>query len=264
MEETKPVKYYKSHSKSSNKPRLQHFLGKTVTVMIDRPLGSAHPKHPSLIYPTNYGYLPDVIGGDGEPQDAYLMGVDIPVQQYRGVVIGIIKRLNDCEDKLVVAPEGMQFHQAEIAEAVRFQERYYQTRIIPLYHRSCGAILYRRDRNVIRYLLLFQRGSHTWSFPKGHMELGESEEETAYREVKEEVGMTIHLCPDFKGEATYPVGVGQKTVVLFLAEAPRMPIMRSQEVLTTRWISLKEAEKLLHNSYLEPLRAAEQYLLQSK
>ena len=264
MEETKPVKYYKTHSKSSNKPRLQQYLGKKVTVTIDRPLGSAHPKHPTLIYPINYGYLPDVIGGDGEPQDVYLMGVDTPVQQYQGVVIGIIKRLNDCEDKLVVAPEGMQFHQAEIAQAVRFQERYYQTRIIPLYHRSCGAILYRRDRSAIRYLLLFQRGSHTWSFPKGHMELGESEEDTAYREVNEEVGMSIHLCPNFKGEATYPVGVGQKTVVLFLAEAPRTPIMRSQEILTTRWISLRDAEKLLHSSYLEPLRAAEQYLLQSK
>jgi NADH pyrophosphatase NudC (nudix superfamily) len=96
------------------------------------------------------------------------------------------------------------------------------------------------------------------------MELGETEEDTAYREVMEEVGMSIHLCPNFKGEATYPVGVGQKTVVLFLAEAPRTPIVRSQEILTTRWISLKEAEKLLHSSYLEPLRAAEQYLLQSK
>lgn len=263
MDDRKPVKHYKPQARTSNKPRLQQFLGKTVTIRIDRPLGSAHPKHPKMIYPINYGYLPDFLGGDGEPQDVYLMGVNTPVDEYEGVVIGIIKRLNDCEDKLVVAPAGMEFHQAEIAEAVRFQERYYQTRIIPLFHRSCGAILYRRDRNLIRYLLLFQRGSHTWSFPKGHMELGETEEDTAFREVMEEVGMSIHLCPGFKGEATYPVGVGQKTVVLFLAEAPRSPILRSQEVLTTRWISLREAEKLLHSSYLETLRAAEQFILQS-
>lgn len=263
MEDRKPVKHYKPSPKTSQKPRLQPLLGKIVTIEIDRPLGSAHPKHPNLIYPLNYGYLPGVIGGDGEPQDVYLMGVDQPVERMECVIIGIVKRLNDSEDKLVAAPVGMIFHQAQIAEAVRFQERYFQTRIIPLYHRSCGAILYRKDRNIIRYLLLFQRGSHTWSFPKGHMELLESEEETALREVMEEVGMAIHLCPNFRGEATYPVGVGQKTVVLFLAEAPRTPIARSQEVLTTRWISLREAEKLLHSSYLEPLRAAEWYLLHS-
>ena len=263
MEDRKPVKHYKPHAKTSSKPRLQHFLGKTVTVIIDRPLGSSHPKHTNLVYPINYGHLTDFVGGDGELQDVYLLGVDTPVERYEGTVIGIIKRLNDCEDKLVVAPAGMVFHQAEIAREVRFQEKYFQTRIIPLYHRSCGAILYRRDRNAIRYLLLFQRGSHTWSFPKGHMELGESEESTAYREVKEEVGMSIHLCPNFREEATYPVGVGQKTVVLFLAEAPRSPILRSQEILTTRWLSLQEAEKLLHSSYLSPLRAAEEFLLKS-
>lgn len=263
MEDRKPVKHYKPHPKSSNKPRLQGFLGKTVTVIIDRPLGSVHPQYPNIKYPVNYGHLPDFYGGDGELQDVYLMGVDVPVEQYNGVVIGIVKRLNDCEDKLIVAPVGMIFHQAEIAEAIRFQECYFQTRIIPLYHRSCGAILYRKDRNVIRYLLLFQRGSHTWSFPKGHMELGESEKATALREVKEEVGMSVHLHPDFRGEATYPVGSGQKTVVLFLAEAPNTPIIRSQEILATRWITLREAEKFLHSSYLTPLRDAESYLLHS-
>lgn len=248
---------------AERRPSLVHLLGKSVHIVIDRPIGSAHPKHPELFYPINYGFIPEIQGGDGEPQDVYLMGVDTPIENTDAVIIGIIRRLNDREDKLVAAPAGMQFHQAEIADAVWFQERFFRTRIIPLYHRSCGAILYRRDRDRISFLLLFQRGSHTWSFPKGHMEPGESEEVTALREVKEEVGFAIQLIPGFRVEATYPIGTGQKTVVLFLAEAPRLPIQCSSEVLTSRWVSPEEAERLLHPSYCTALHNAESTLKRS-
>lgn len=246
---------------AEHKPSLLHLLGKSVTICIDRPIGSAHPRYPDLIYPINYGYIPDLIGGDKEPQDAYLLGVSTPVEQMDGVVIGIIRRLNDREDKLVVAPCGMQFHQAEIAEAVRFQERYFRTRIIPLYHRSCGSILYRKERDRVLYLLLFQRGSHTWSFPKGHMEPGESEEVAALREIKEEVGLSVRLIPGFRKEATYPVGSGQKTVVLFLSKAPQKPIHRSSEAIASRWVTASEAARLLHPSYLSAIEAAETFIL---
>ncbi|MBQ8382300.1 MAG: NUDIX domain-containing protein [Clostridia bacterium] len=247
---------------AERRPSLQHLLGKTVTVQIDRPIGSIHPRHPELTYPIHYGFVPGIIGGDGEPQDAYLIGVDAPVSEYIGKVIGIVRRLNDREDKLVVAPDGICFHQAQIESAVHFQERYFRTRIIPLYHRSCGAIIYRKDHNHIRYLLLFQRGSHTWSFPKGHMERNESEEETALREVQEEVGMQIRLRQGFRGEASYSVGIGEKTVVLFLAKATNPPVLSSQEVLTSRWVTLQDAEKLLHVSYMAVLRNAEAFLMQ--
>ena len=53
------------------KNQVKHYLGKTVTVRIDRPVGSVHPKHPEVIYPINYGYIPGVIGGDGEELDVY-------------------------------------------------------------------------------------------------------------------------------------------------------------------------------------------------
>lgn len=105
------------------------YLGKTVTIKIDRPLGSAHPKYPELIYPVNYGYLPHVLGGDGEELDVYLLGVDIPVKEYTAPIVGIVHRQNDREDKLVAAPEGTELDQEKIAAAVHFQEQYYQTEI---------------------------------------------------------------------------------------------------------------------------------------
>ena len=104
-------------------------IGKTVKVIIDRPLGSYHPKHKDLYYPINYGYVPDVMGGDGEEQDAYILGVDTPIKEFSGTVIAIIHRLNDVEDKWVVAPDGMSFTKEEILQAVRFQEQYFKIEI---------------------------------------------------------------------------------------------------------------------------------------
>lgn len=100
-------------------------LGEKVTVVVDRPLGSAHPSHPEMIYPVNYGYVPGVMGGDGEEQDAYLLGIDSPIALFSGTVIAIIHRLDDVEDKWVVAPSGMAYAEEEIEEQVRFQEQYF-------------------------------------------------------------------------------------------------------------------------------------------
>ena len=111
------------------KALVKSYLGKTVQIKIDRPIGSAHPKYPELIYPINYGHIPNILGGDGEELDVYLLGIDIPVEEYMARVIGIIHRHNDVEDKLVAAPEGFEFDQEKISEAVHFQEQYYESEI---------------------------------------------------------------------------------------------------------------------------------------
>ena len=107
------------------RPDLRPYLGKTVTIGIDRPMGYVHVKgDKTLVYPINYGYIPDVLGGDGEELDVFLLGVDHPVESYTGRIIGIVYRADDVEDKLVMAPEGVDFTVAEIEEAIRFQEQY--------------------------------------------------------------------------------------------------------------------------------------------
>lgn len=111
------------------KALVKSYLGKTVTISIDRPIGSIHPKHDDIIYPINYGFIPKVLGGDGEELDVYLLGVDAPVKEYTARIIGIVHRCNDVEDKLVAAPEGMCFAPFEIEEAIHFQEQYYDSEI---------------------------------------------------------------------------------------------------------------------------------------
>ena len=105
-------------------------LGRIVPVTVDRPLGSYHPKHPDLYYPVNYGYIEGIMAPDGEEQDAYILGVDIPVKIFTGKVIAIIHRRDDVENKWVVAPEEMTFSKQEIEELTRFQEQYFDSEVI--------------------------------------------------------------------------------------------------------------------------------------
>ena len=105
-------------------------IGSIVKVVIDRPLGSQHPKYMDMYYPINYGFVEEVIAPDGEEQDAYVLGVAIPVKEFVGKVIAIIHRYDDVEEKWVVVPEGMSFTKDEIRNLVEFQEKYFKTEII--------------------------------------------------------------------------------------------------------------------------------------
>lgn len=104
-------------------------LGKIVTVVIDRPLGSFHPEHKTLQYAVNYGYIPNTIAEDGEEQDAYVLGIDKPVEEFTGEIIAIIHRKNDVESKWIVAPKNKKYTQEEIRKAVYFQEQYFEIEI---------------------------------------------------------------------------------------------------------------------------------------
>ena len=105
-------------------------IGKIVTVTVDRPLGSCHPKHPDIYYSVNYGFIDGIIAPDGEEQDAYILGVDIPLKTFTGIVIAIIHRRDDVEDKWVVAPEGMTFTKKQIEKMTHFQEQYFASEVI--------------------------------------------------------------------------------------------------------------------------------------
>ena len=176
---------------------IHELLGQRIHVEVDRPIGYVHG---DIVYPVNYGYIPGVIAGDGEEQDAYILGIDTPLSSFDGIVIGAIRRKNDCEDKLVVAPAGTVMHQAQIAEATRFQEQYFICTIDSLFRRSCGVLPYREEKGAREYLLVHEHYSQCWSIPKGHMEAGETESETALRELFEETGLTAQL----DSEGQYP------------------------------------------------------------
>jgi inorganic pyrophosphatase len=105
------------------------FLGQMVSIEIDRPLGSKHPKY-GYAYPLNYGFVLNTKSPDGEELDAYVLGIGVPLALFTGKCIAVIHRLNDDDDKLVVVPDGETFSDEEIRQAVHFQEQYFQSEII--------------------------------------------------------------------------------------------------------------------------------------
>lgn len=108
---------------------VKNYLGKTVKVVMDRPLGTQHPKH-GFIYPVNYGYIPNTVSGDGEELDAYVLGEFKPLESFEGVVIAIIHRINDNDDKLIVTKDGKNYTNEQIRALTEFQEQWFKSEIL--------------------------------------------------------------------------------------------------------------------------------------
>lgn len=196
-------------------------LGTTVTVTVDRPLGSYHPEHPDMIYPVNYGYIEGIIAPDGEEQDAYILGIDEPVEKFTGMVVGVICRQDDNEEKWVVVPENMAgteiCWECNIMHAVDFTEKYFKSKLYPKYEKTSGAVLYTEKDSERRYLLVKTKSGHI-GFPKGHVEYGETEKESALREILEETGIKAELYGDFRMEYTFTTLENtEKTGAFYLA-----------------------------------------------
>lgn len=223
---------------TAREQQIRELLGKQVHVVIDRPIGFVHK---GMVYPVNYGYIPGTLAGDGEEQDAYVLGVAEPLEAFDGTVIGAVCRRDDVEDKLVVAPEGMEFHQGQIAQAVHFQEQYFDTYIQCLLRKSCGVLPWREMDGKREYLLVFESFSKCWSLPKGHMEPGETEEITALRELREETGLTAQLDTSRRATIEYPISpVGRKQVVFFPGKVEGTPQGREGEIEGFQWVTAEE------------------------
>jgi len=219
------------------------YMGKLVHIVVDRPVGY---RHKGITYPVNYGYIPGLIAGDGEEQDAYILGVSEPVAEFDGQVVAAIHRKNDCEDKFVVAPVGSVYHQGQIAEAVRFQEQYFDTSIISCFEKSCGVLPYRTVEGKQEFLLVFETFSKCWSLPKGHMEAGETELQTARRELYEETGLTARLDTSRSASMEYPIsGFARKEVVIYLGEVRGVPKVREGEIDKYKWVAYEELQDYL-------------------
>jgi inorganic pyrophosphatase len=205
----------------------KEYIGKTVTVTMDRPLGSLHPKY-GFMYPVNYGYIPNTISGDGEELDAYVLNVDEPKEQFKGICVAIVHRFNDNDDKLIVIPENTEITNEEIEKQIDFQEKWFKhilvrnPEVTKTHFGVYGRII---DNNKI-LLIKKIRGPYTglYDLPGGSPEKGESYAETLIREIKEETGCDVAeykneqsksiVFSDFTRESC-EIGVLQHRAVLF-------------------------------------------------
>lgn len=106
---------------------LEEWVGREIRVVVDRPVGTRHPRA-GFEYEVNYGFVPGVLAPDGEELDVYLLGTSEPVEVCEAAeVIAIVRRRDDVEDKLVAVVGAESWDEAKIADAIRFQERFFDS-----------------------------------------------------------------------------------------------------------------------------------------
>lgn len=109
----------------ADEPDYSNIIGKIVEGTVDRPLGSAHPRHSEMIYPINYGYVNNVFAGDGAEQDVYIFGTNKPLKSFRGKVVAVWHRFDDVEDKWIVSLSGENIAEEKILGDISFQEQFF-------------------------------------------------------------------------------------------------------------------------------------------
>ena len=132
------------------------------------------------------------------------------------------------------------------------------------YEKSCGAVAYRVENGAPMILVEWMKKGHV-SIPKGHVERGETEVQTARREIFEETGLEARIDTDFRRTVTYSPKEGvSKDVVFFVAEVPDGTVrVQPEEVVRAEFLPQSEAEAAMtYDSDRETIRLACEYLRQ--
>jgi len=237
-------------------------LGKMVKVKVTKPCNYFDDKT-KVRYIINFG-IADV---PGEKKNyvlgAYILGVNHPVRVFEGKIIAVLRRKANGKMFVVVAPKNMRRIDYEIRDVLEFAEPRDSYTLECLYEHSCGAVVFRKINDEYRFLLIKNKRSNNWGFPKGHMEKGETREQTAMREVLEETGLRIKIYDNFSYESQYKIGNKvEKRVDVFLASTEdTQTIIQQEEIEDYIWLKYPEALSTLRfDNDKEILIAAGEYM----
>ncbi|MBQ9914036.1 MAG: NUDIX domain-containing protein [Clostridia bacterium] len=222
-------------------------LGKFVKVRVTSPMYS-YNKRFGFKYKLNYGIMEGSRSRKNTVQFAYIMGINHPVRNFDGRVIAVIRRHGGRGVAWVVAPKSTRFIVNDIKEAISFAEGNIGYNIECLYESSCGAVIFREEEDGKKFLLIRNKRSAHWGFPKGHIEPGETKEETAIREVLEETGVRIDIIPGFVKNSEYSIqGKIEKSVSIFLASTKDSEYkLQEEEIEECGWYNFDNALKVLN------------------
>lgn len=237
-------------------------LGKYVRVRVTKPLG-AFDSNSRKVLRLNYGIVESGLDRKSPVKGAYIMGIAHRVYNFEGRVIAVIRLNEHGGVYLVVAPKSKKFIVHEIVDALSFMYNEQEYSLECLYERSCGAVIFRIINSQKRFLLIKNHRSSNWGFPKGHIERGETEEETACREVLEEAGIHIKLFPDFKYKSEYTIrNRVEKSVSIFLATTDdTQTVIQPEEIEDYIWLEYEQAMKTLnYPNDKDILKKAQEYL----
>lgn len=216
-------------------------LGRFVRVKVTTPIFSTDAAT-GITYNLNYGEIDFVTSQKREKLKAFVLGINHPVKTFDGRITASFEKNGDVY--YVVAPKSKKFIINDVAQALEF---FSPENIQCIYERSCGAIVYRKINDEYRYLVIKNKRSTHWSFPKGHVENGETLEETAIREVLEEAGIHITIIPGFMSTSEYMIqNKVEKTVNIFVAATnDTNTTIQESEIEDYAWLAFDNSVKRL-------------------
>lgn len=178
-------------------------------------------------------------------------------EYFDGVVVAVAEFEGLEGERLIVSQPGEIYYEPELRNLLSKLKNITIKSIRCLYEKSCGGIIFYKTKQNTKILLVKNNNGRYWSFPKGHIEDGETEQETAVREIKEETGLDVTIVNNFREISEYcPFGKIRKRVVFFLARAFTDNVkIQEEEIDSYIWVDLQQARKLC--SYDNDLRIIE-------
>lgn len=133
--------------------------------------------------------------------------------------------------------------------------------------KSCGAVVYKIDENERISFLIVKQNIGNLGFPKGHVEEGETEEETAIREIKEETNLDVVVDTNFRMISTYSPARGVVKDVIFFVATPTSDeiIAQPEEIAVAMWCDYYKARRIINfRQNKQILRHAFNYIRKTK
>ena len=186
--------------------------------------------------------------GSVSNKSAYVVTRKKIKEYFDGVVVAVAEFEGLDGERPIVSTYGEVFYEPELRKIL--------SRLRNIKLKSIRCLFYKTRQNT-KILLVKNNNGRYWSFPKGHIEEGETEQETAIREIKEETGLDVTLVQGFREISEYsPFGKIRKRVVFFLARAFTDNVkIQEEEIDSYIWVDLQQARKLC--SYDNDLRIIE-------
>lgn len=230
------------------KPNRNSLLGRKADITINRYLGSRNIRHKNTTYNVNIGYLSAENVKVEKRHTVYIIGAENTSDTFEGMILATIRRRDTNALLLVAAPYGKYFYEPQIRECLSFYEKQYDSDYEFYMEKSCGIVLFKVEDGKKRYLLIENKFSNHIGFPKGHIEFGETDKETAVREVLEETGISVEISEKFSSEYVYNTHSGvKKRAVYFVAEyTGQIPKLSENEIVASWSLTYEEAIRKLN------------------
>lgn len=237
-------------------------LGQSVRAKVVKTIGTTDEA--GYTYPLNFAQ----IHGTSNEEYAFIFGIDHPVSNFDGRVIAVLEPEEKNKNRIwILAPKSTRYINLDIIKVLNIEKDYPAYKLMCLYETSSGAIIYRKINDNIRYLLIKNKRSANWGFPKGHLEMGESATDAAMREVLEETGLHIKIHNGFECISKYKIKDKiDKMVSIFVGTTDdTTTIIQPDEIEDYIWLPFSRAIRhLKFENDITILKKAHTFLIQNK